>query len=107
MKKFIYIIAGILIIIGINFSCKEDNENPEASRNCVVKLVKNIAPLTVGDTLALEAAPGTLLQNVPVLTKTGKTFDGWYTDQSFIAASAFNIATTPVYLDKILYAKWK
>ena len=105
MKKFIFIIAGILIIIGINSSCKKE-KTPEV-KNCVVTLVKNINPLTVGDTLKLETAPGTILQNVPVLTKTGKTFDGWYSDQAFIAASAFDIASTPIYLDKILYAKWK
>lgn len=107
MKKVIFIIIGILIITGVNSSCKKDSLNPDASKNCVVKLVKNIVPLTVGDTLVMETAPGTILSNVPVLTKTGKTFDGWYSDQAFIAASAFNIAATPIYLDKILYAKWK
>lgn len=104
-KRIIFALLAALVFSGICASCNKNND--VAPKNCVVMLVKNINPLVAGDTVVLEAAPGTILQNVPTLSKTGKTFSGWFTDYTLIAASAFDIANTPIYLDKILYAKWK
>lgn len=105
-KRIIFALLAALAFSGICASCNKNN-NDVAPKNCVVMLVKNINPLVVGDTVVIEAVPGTILQNVPTLSKTGKTFGGWFTDNTLIAASAFDIANTPIYLDKILYAKWK
>ena len=104
-KRIIFILLGALVFAGICASCDKSKVLPP--RNCVVTLVKNINPLTVGDTIVMQTVPGIVMQGVPVLTKTGKTFGGWFTDQTLIAASAFDIVNTPIYLDKILYAKWK
>ena len=96
---------AVVIFAGVLASCTKSNDT--VPKNCVVKHVKNVTPLLAGDTLVLETQPGTILLNVPTLSKTGSTFSGWFTDQSMIAASAFDLAKTPIYLDKTLYAKWK
>lgn len=104
-KKIIFALLAALVFSGICASCNKNNE-VAAPKNCVVKLVKNINPLLAGDTIVMAASPGTILQNVPTLSKSGKTFGGWFTSDTQIAASAFDIVNTPIYLDKILYAKW-
>jgi len=104
-KRIIFAILAAFVFSGICVSCKKNN-NVVVPKNCLVMLVTRITPLIAGDTIVLETEPGTLLQNVPTLSKTGKTFGGWFTDDTQIATSAFDIATTPIYLDKILYAKW-
>lgn len=50
-----------------------------------------------------KVAKGGLLSNVPVPTKAGSAFDGWYTDKAL--TTKFN-ATTPIDKDMTLYAKW-
>ena len=103
--KGIFISLFVTIILAGLFASCEETENyvPE---NCVVLLVTNINPLVAGDTITMEAEPGTILQDVPVITKPGKTFGGWFTSDNKITASFFDIVNTPIYLDKILYANW-
>jgi len=105
-KRIIFALLIALVLSGICASCNNDEE-VVTPNNCVVMLVTNVHPLVVGDTIVMETAPETILQDVPILLKTGKTFGGWFTDNTLLAASAFDIANTPIYLDKILYAKWQ
>ena len=60
---------------------------------------------------------GELVQNAPVPTRAGYTFDGWYANSADANPNptkntappkfpAYDITTKPIYLDVILYARW-
>jgi uncharacterized repeat protein (TIGR02543 family) len=60
---------------------------------------------------------GELVKDVPVLTRTGFKFDGWYANSADANPDpnktpavpkfpAYDVATKPIYLDVILYARW-
>ncbi len=46
---------------------------------------------------------GSVVQNIPTTTKTGYTFDGWYSDKSLTTVYDFSKAVTS---NLTLYAKW-
>jgi uncharacterized repeat protein (TIGR02543 family) len=111
--KLILSIIVIVVIMGLNTSCKKSEV---AIRTCKVTLIQNLTN-AAGDSLFLEATAGELLQNVPVLTRTGYTFNGWYANSADANPDptkntaapkfpAYDLTTKPIYLDVILYARW-
>jgi uncharacterized repeat protein (TIGR02543 family) len=109
-------IAGILLIAGAGlFSSCSKSEAP-VDRTCHVTFILNQTN-AAGDTAVVEATAGELIKNPPVPVRTGFTFDGWYTNSADANPDptknttppkfpAYDIATKPIYLDAILYARW-
>jgi len=107
-------IAGILLIAGLFSSCSK-SETP-VDRTCHVTFIQNQTN-AAGDTAVVEVTAGDLIKNPPVPVRTGFTFNGWYTNSADANPDptkntaapkfpAYDIATKPIYLDAILYARW-
>jgi uncharacterized repeat protein (TIGR02543 family) len=109
-------ISGVAIVafIALLSSCKKDKA--AVDRTCVVTFILNQTN-SAGDTVVVKATAGELVQNPPVPVRAGFTFKGWYTnaadanpDPTKNTAApkfpAYDIATKPIYLDAILYARW-
>ena len=112
--KLILSILVIVVIMGLNSSCKKSEV--AIDKTCKVTLIQNLTN-AAGDTIKLEATAGELLQNVPTLTRTGFTFNGWYANSADANPDptkntaapkfpAYDLTTKPIYLDVILYARW-
>jgi uncharacterized repeat protein (TIGR02543 family) len=107
-------IAAILLIAGLFSSCSK-SEAP-VDRTCHVTFIQNQTN-AAGDTAVIEVTAGDLIKNPPVPVRTGFTFNGWYTNSADANPDptkntaapkfpAYDIATKPIYLDAILYARW-
>ncbi len=112
--KVIFSIALTAIVIAsFTNSCKKDEV---IDRTCKVTLIQNLTTAAT-DTLFVDVLAGELAKNVPVLTRTGFKFDGWYTNSADANPDpaktpavpkfpAYNLSVKPIYLDVILYARW-
>ena len=107
-------IAVIGILTCLASSCQKDEE--AVDRTCKVAFIQNLTN-AAGDTIFIDAIAGTLVQNVPVLSRTGFIFDGWYTNAADANPDptktpkvpkfpAYDVSQKPIYLDVILYARW-
>ncbi|WP_008586985.1 InlB B-repeat-containing protein [Niabella soli] len=110
------VLSGIIILscIGIFSSCSKSDT--AVDRTCTVTFILNQTN-AAGDTVIVEATAGALVKDPPVPVRAGFTFKGWYTNAADAnpdpakntAAPKFpeyDIATKPIYLDAILYARW-
>ena len=99
---------------GLIMSCKKSPTAVDKTSKVTFILNQTNA---AGDTSIVRVKAGEKIQNTPVPTRTGFKFDGWYTNSADanpdptknIAAPkfpAYDIATKPIYLDAILYARW-
>ncbi|HVW61487.1 MAG TPA: InlB B-repeat-containing protein [Puia sp.] len=99
---------------GLAGSCKKNNS--PVDRTCTVAFILNETN-AAGDTTFVDAKAGELVQNAPVPTRAGYTFDGWYANSADANPNptkntappkfpAYDITTKPIYLDVILYARW-
>jgi uncharacterized repeat protein (TIGR02543 family) len=117
MKISIKIFVSILVaggLAGLASSCKKDNA--PVDQTCKVAFILNETN-AAGDTTFVDVMAGQLVQNPPVPTRAGFTFDGWYTNSADANPNptkntaapkfpAYDISTKPIYLDAILYARW-
>jgi len=112
--KLILSIMVIVVVMGLNSSCKKSAV--AVDRTCKVTLIQNLTN-AAGDTIKLEATAGEMLQNVPTLSRTGFTFDGWYANSADANPDptknktapkfpAYDFTQRPIYLDVIVYARW-
>ena len=112
----IKIIWSILVIVGfagLN-SCRKSEV--AVDKTCKVAFILNLTN-AAGDTTFVDGIAGEFLQNVPVPTRTGYKFDGWYANSADANPNptkntaapkfpAYDLSEKPVYLDVILYARW-
>jgi len=112
--KIILSIGVIAGFIGLANSCKKSEV--VVDKTCTITLILNLTNLA-GDTTLITGMAGSLAENVPVLTRTGFKFDGWYANsadakptptQNTAAAKfpAYDFSVRPIYMDAILYARW-
>jgi hypothetical protein len=114
IEKLILSIVMIAICAGLASSCKNNEE--VVDRTCKVAFIQNLTNAS-GDTIFIDAIAGSLVQNVPILSRTGFNFDGWYTNAADANPDpnktpkvpkfpAYDVSQKPIYLDVILYARW-
>ena len=114
--RVLYTILLILFIGFIISSCEKD-EKIAVDRTVTVAFITNLTN-AAGDTVFVEVEAGELAANVPALTRTGFVFDGWYTNSADANPDptktpavpkfpAYDVTVKPIYLDMILYARWK
>ena len=108
--------AAILLTAGAGlFSSCTKSEAP-VDKTCHVTFILNQTN-AAGDTVLVQATAGELIKNPPVPVRSGFTFSGWYTNSADANPDptkntaapkfpAYDIATKPIYLDAILYARW-
>jgi uncharacterized repeat protein (TIGR02543 family) len=112
-NKVILSIIMIAICAVITSSCKKSEV---VDKTCKVTFIENLTN-AAGDTIIVDAVAGQLVQNVPVLTRTGFTFSGWFANSADANPDptkntaapkfpAYDVSTKPIYLDVILYARW-
>jgi len=112
--KTILLILVIAGFAGLTNSCKKSQE--AVDRTCKVTFILNLTN-AAGDTTFVNAMAGELVQNAPVITRTGYRFDGWYANSANANPDptkntatptfpAYDISVKPIYLDVILYARW-
>ena len=94
-------IGMVVLITLFPISCDDD----EIDTTCRVTLVTNQNPGSEEDILLKE----------PEMVREGFEFAGWYTDQASanntkkdaeIKFKAYDLKTTPIYLDVTLYGRW-
>jgi len=109
----------LLILVAVGFSglissCKKDET--VVDKTCKVTFILNQTN-AAGDTALVNVMAGELAQNVPVPVRAGFKFDGWYTNSADADPNptknvnppkfpVYDVATKPIYLDVILYARW-
>lgn len=114
-KNIIWSIGLCTSLIALISSCKKDEV--AADKTCKVAFILNLTNLA-GDTIFVNVVAGELAQNAPAPTRPGFNFDGWYTSAADanpdptknVAAPKFpvyDVTVKPIYLDMILYARWK
>jgi len=114
IEKLILSFVVIAFCASLTSSCTKSEE--VIDKTCKVALIQNLTN-AAGDTIFIDGVAGELLQNVPVLTRTGFNFDGWYANSADAnpdptkntAAPKFpqyDLSVKPIYLDVILYARW-
>ena len=112
--KVILSIVTIAILTGLTSSCKKNEV--VVDRTCKVAFVLNLTNAS-GDTTFVDVMAGELAKDVPALTRTGFTFDGWYANSADANPDptktpavpkfpAYDVSLKPIYLDVILYARW-
>jgi len=112
----LFTILSILFIVFFISSCEKD-DTTEVDRTVTVAFITNLTN-AAGDTVFVEVEAGELAVGVPSLTRTGFVFNGWFTNSADAnpdptkntAAPKFpadDVTVKPVYLDMILYARWK
>lgn len=115
MKLSIWLILVIAGLACLTNACKKNNE--AVDKTCNVAFILNQTN-AAGDTVFVTATAGTLIQNAPVPVRTGYKFDGWYANSADANPNpakntapplfpAYDITVKPIYLDAILYARWK
>lgn len=112
-QAMLAIFAVVLATAALTSSCKKSQE---VDRTCKVTFLLNLT--TAGtDTTVVTVTAGELVKNVPVLTRGTYKFDGWYVNAAdanpdpnktpaVTKFPAYDVATKPIYLDVILYARW-
>lgn len=118
MKRSILKTISLLLVaascLGITTSCSKNEA--AVDKTCTIAFILNQTN-AAGDTAFVKTTAGSLIQNVPVPTRAGFTFDGWYTSSADANPDpaknktapkfpAYDVATKPIYLDAILYARW-
>lgn len=114
MKLSIFSILVIAILTVLTNSCKKNEQ--VVDKTCKITFILNLTN-AAGDTTLVDAIAGELVQNVPVLTRTGYKFDGWYANSADANPNptkntaapkfpAYDVSIKPIYLDAILYARW-
>ena len=110
-------ILSILMIASLTVftnSCKKSEE--VVDKTCKITFILNLTN-AAGDTTFINAIAGEPVQNVPVLTRAGFIFDGWYANSADANPNpakntaapkfpAYSVSVKPIYLDAILYARW-
>lgn len=108
--KFRSFVSVLLFTMLFTVSC-DDNE---VNGMCHVTLVCNVNPGKDGDILEFDVKAGEIFET-PALERNGFEFAGWYTDQASaknqkkdaaIKFKPYDLETTPIYLDVILYGRW-
>ena len=103
-------IGMIVLITLFPISCDDD----EIDTTCQVTLVTNQNPGSEEDILQLTVQAGEFLKE-PEMVREGFEFAGWYTDlasanntkkDAEIKFKAYDLKTTPIYLDVTLYGRW-
>jgi uncharacterized repeat protein (TIGR02543 family) len=114
IRKILFSFLIMTVIVMATSSCKKNDV--DVDRTCKVAFILNLTN-AAGDTTFIEAIAGELVQNVPVLTRAGFTFNGWYANSADANPDptkntaapkfpAYDVSVKPVYLDVILYARW-
>jgi uncharacterized repeat protein (TIGR02543 family) len=114
--RIIKIIVSIFVIAGFAGFTNSCKKSEVVDRTCKVTFIENLTN-AAGDTIVVNAIAGQLVQNAPVLTRTGFTFNGWFANSADANPDptkntaapkfpAYDIAVKPIYLDVILYARW-
>jgi uncharacterized repeat protein (TIGR02543 family) len=112
--------AGI-IMTGLTISCiimmsSCNKAKDVVDKTCQVTFILNQTN-AAADSAVVKISAGELIQNAPIPTRAGFTFNGWYTNSADANPDptkntappkfpAYDIATKPIYLDAILYARW-
>jgi hypothetical protein len=115
MKLSIWTMLLMVSLAGLSSACKKNNA--AVDKTCKVTFILNQTN-AAGDTTVVTAIAGTLVQNAPVPVRTGNKFDGWYANSADANPNpakntappvfpAYDITVKPIYLDVILYARWK
>lgn len=105
------LIAGFVVFFA---SCKKSDTAVDTT--CHVAFILNQTN-AAGDTTFVQVKAGQLAQNVPVPTRPGFTFAGWFTNSADANSDptkntaapkfpAYDVTSKPIYLDVILYARW-
>lgn len=113
IKKMLFSILVIAMFVGVTSSCKTDDE---VDRTCKVAFILNMTTVPT-DTTYIYVVAGELAKDVPVLTRIGFKFDGWFTNSADANPdpaktpavpkfTAYDVSVKPIYLDIILYARW-
>jgi uncharacterized repeat protein (TIGR02543 family) len=110
------ILSIVMIVIGIAALTSSCKKSEEVDKTCKVTFILNLSNAAT-DTTIVDVMAGELVKDVPVLTRTGFKFDGWYANSADANPDpnktpavpkfpAYDVATKPIYLDVILYARW-
>lgn len=113
MKSLYRILLSVGIVLFVTFfsmSCDEE----EIDTTCNVTLVTNQNPGSEDDIISLTVQAGDFIDE-PEMVREGFEFAGWYTDHATanntkkdaeIKFKAYDLKTTPIYLDVTLYGRW-
>ncbi len=96
-------------------SCSKDSV--AVDKTCKVTFILNLTNAGT-DTAVVTATAGELIKNAPTPSRTGAQFDGWYANSADANPDptkntapakfpAYDLTTKPIYLNAILYARWK
>ncbi len=113
-KKMIWsmlLISGFIVLMS---SCEK--KEAAADKTCKIAFIMN-GTNNARDTVFVNVMAGELIKDAPSPSRAGFTFDGWYANSADAnpdptkntAAPKFpeyDMATKPIYLDAILYARW-
>ncbi len=111
--KILFSMIAISLVIGLMSSCQKSEV---VDRTCKVAFITNLTN-AAGDTVFVDVEAGQLAANIPVLTRTGFKFDGWFTNAAdanpdptktpaVTKFKPYDVTVKPIYLDMILYARW-
>ena len=112
ISLLVLVIAGLTTLLN---SCSKDSV--AVDKTCKVSFILNLTNAG-NDTTVVTANAGELIKNAPTPSRSGFQFDGWYANSADANPDptkntapakfpAYDITTKPIYLNAILYARWK